>query len=89
MLNLILTGKFQQQTSKQINVLRNSPGEKTWQPNYYDHVIRDVEEYERIQQYIINNPTKWEHDSLNGKNKNDDNNVDGNDGGNGGCRENS
>jgi putative transposase len=89
MLIPILTGKFQQQTSKQINILRNTPGEKTWQPNYYDHVIRDELEYKRIRQYIINNPAKWEHDSLNEKNKKDDNNGDRNDGGNGGCRENS
>ena len=47
------------QTSKQINILRNSAGQKTWQPNYHDHVIRDDAEYQRIKQYIINNPTKW------------------------------
>jgi len=74
MLIPILTGKFQQQTSKQINILRNTPGKKTWQPNYYDHVIRDELEYKRRRQYIINNPAKWEHDSLNGKNNKDDNN---------------
>jgi putative transposase len=66
MLIPMIAGKFQQQTSKQINILRNTPGAKTWQPNYYDHVIRDEQEYERIRQYIINNPAKWEHDTLNG-----------------------
>ena len=74
MLIPMITGKFQQQTSKQINILRNTTGAKTWQPNYYDHVIRDEQEYERIRQYIINNPTKWEHDTLNSVN--DGNNGD-------------
>jgi REP element-mobilizing transposase RayT len=68
----IMIGKFQQQTSKQINALRNTPGAKTWQPNYHDHVIRDEQEYERIRQYIINNPAKWEHDKLNGDNDGND-----------------
>ena len=65
MLIPILLGKFQMQTSKQINILRNSAGQKTWQPNYHDHVIRDDAEYNRIQQYIINNPSKWGDDTFN------------------------
>lgn len=66
MLIPMIIGKFQQQTSKQINILRNTPGAKTWQPNYHDHVIRDKQEYERIRLYIINNPANWENDTLNG-----------------------
>ena len=65
MLIPIIAGKFQQQTSKQINILRNTPGQKTWQPNYHDHVIRDEQEYLRIKQYIINNPAKWNDDTFN------------------------
>ena len=65
MLIPVLLGKFQMQTSKQINILRNSAGQKTWQPNYHDHVIRDDDEYNRIKQYIINNPKKWGDDTYN------------------------
>jgi putative transposase len=68
MLIPILTGKFQMQTSKQINLLRNTAGRKTWQPNYHDHVIRDQDEYHRIKQYIINNPAKWHDDTFNDDN---------------------
>ncbi len=32
---------------------------KLWQRNYYEHIIRDENEYEAIRQYIINNPSKW------------------------------
>ena len=59
-----LLGKFQQQTSKQMNILRNTPGRKNWQPNYHDHVIRNNEEYYRIKQYIINNPRNWGNDKF-------------------------
>ena len=37
-----------------------------FQQNYYDHIIRDENEYNRISQYIINNPVKWGNDNLNG-----------------------
>jgi len=35
-----------------------------WQRNYYEHVIRSLEEYERIADYIINNPAKWQQDKF-------------------------
>jgi REP element-mobilizing transposase RayT len=37
---------------------------KLWQPNYYDHIIRDEAEYNRIRTYIIENPQKWEQDKF-------------------------
>lgn len=33
-----------------------------WQRNYYEHIIHNDEEFFRIRQYIINNPTKWKTD---------------------------
>ena len=33
-----------------------------WQSRYHDHVIRNHVEYERIAQYIINNPLNWHDD---------------------------
>ena len=32
---------------------------KLWQKSYYDHVIRNQRDYNRIWEYIENNPTKW------------------------------
>ena len=63
-----ILGKFQQQTSKQINILRNTPGTKNWQRDYHDHVIRNDAEYKRIKYYIINNPKKWNDDKFNVQN---------------------
>ena len=33
-----------------------------WQRNYYERVIRDDHEFERIRRYIEANPAKWEDD---------------------------
>jgi REP element-mobilizing transposase RayT len=38
--------------------------DKMWQRNYYEHIIRNADEYLRIAEYIINNPAKWEIDKL-------------------------
>jgi len=35
---------------------------KLWQRNYYEHIIRSSDEYERVANYIINNPAKWVKD---------------------------
>ena len=34
-------------------------GENIWQSRYYDHVIRNQQDYNEIWEYIENNPTKW------------------------------
>ncbi|MCF6174430.1 MAG: hypothetical protein L3J71_01545 [Victivallaceae bacterium] len=39
---------------------------KLWQRNYWEHIIRNENEYLRISQYITNNPKKWALDKLNG-----------------------
>lgn len=36
-----------------------------WQRGYYDHIIRDENSLNRIRQYIINNPARWEFDREN------------------------
>ena len=40
--------------------------EFAWQSRFHDHIIRDDESYQRIRNYIINNPKKWDDDSLKG-----------------------
>ena len=36
---------------------------KLWQRNYYEHIIRNNDEMNRIREYIINNPSKWDEDN--------------------------
>jgi len=59
---------FKYQTSKQINKIRNSPGMPVWQRNYFERVIRNENELNKIRQYIQNNPLQWGSDKENPKN---------------------
>ena len=59
-----ILGKFKMQTSKQMNILRNTPGKKNWQHDYHDHVIRNNDEYKRNKYYIKNNPQNWINDNI-------------------------
>ncbi len=54
---------FKSTVTKQINELRGTPGKPIWQRNYFERVIRDDEELNRIREYIIYNPLKWADDS--------------------------
>lgn len=52
-------------STRRINVLRNSPGMPVWQRDYYEHIIRDEEDWARIADYIELNPVLWETDEEN------------------------
>jgi len=52
-------------STKRINILIHTSGHSIWQRNYYEHVIRNENELNKIRQYIINNPPKWEYDREN------------------------
>ncbi len=41
---------------------------KLWQRNYWEHIIRDEADLNRIREYITNNPANWETDQENPKN---------------------
>jgi len=41
-------------------------GKSIWQRNYWEHIIRNDDEYRCIVQYILDNPKKWALDKLNG-----------------------
>ena len=59
-----LMAGFKSITTKKINILRDAPGTKLWQRNYYEHIIRNQEAMNKIRQYIINNPLSWSIDQL-------------------------
>jgi len=50
---------FKSAVTKQINEIRNTPGDPVWQRNYYEHIIRNELELSRIREYIKNNPLRW------------------------------
>ena len=37
---------------------------KLWERNFYEHIIRDEQSYQRISDYIINNPNNWKGDKF-------------------------
>ena len=47
-----------------MNAMPTMRGIKLWQTNYYEHIIRDEEDYARIVYYIRHNPLEWENDEL-------------------------
>ncbi|MBM4462743.1 MAG: transposase [Chloroflexi bacterium] len=53
---------FKSASTKLINETRHTPGTPVWQRNYYEHVIRDEDDLQRIQQYILDNPAHWAED---------------------------
>ncbi len=44
--------------------IRKMHADFAWQPRFHDHIIRDDAEYQRISDYIINNPVKWRDDKF-------------------------
>ena len=42
---------------------------RMWQRNYYEHIIRNNADLDRIRLYIQNNPATWEKDMLNPQRK--------------------
>ena len=57
-----IIGYYKYQSTKQINLIRNVAASRIWQRNYYEHIIRDDKDLERIQTYIYNNPITWHLD---------------------------
>ena len=60
-----LLGAFKTVSSKQINQRRSTPGTIVWQRNYYEHVIRDEADLNRVREYITANPARWDTDAEN------------------------
>ena len=56
---------FKSAVTKKINQHRNTPGTKIWQRSYYDHIIRDENDLEKLRHYVRYNPEKWPQDQEN------------------------
>jgi len=55
----VVVRSFKAGCTHAINKMDNNIGVTIWQRNYYDRIIRSENEYERISNYIINNPKNW------------------------------
>jgi len=47
-----------------LNIPKYNRNNHFFQPNYHDHIIRNNTEYERIKNYMINNPLNWDKDKF-------------------------
>ena len=56
---------FKTFSSRRINEVRGMPGTPVWQRNYWEHVIRDQDSFNRIHDYILTNPLRWHLDREN------------------------
>ena len=55
---------YNNETSKFISLLKRycnrEYGKNIWQTSYYDHIIRDEEDYHKIREYIDMNVQRWQ-----------------------------
>jgi REP element-mobilizing transposase RayT len=58
-----IVGSFKATVTRCIGRELNATG--IWQRNYYEHVIRDHEDWDRIHRYIEANPSLWAKDEEN------------------------
>ena len=55
-----IVGYLKMNASKQIH--QKGYMEKIWQRSFHDHIIRDHKDFEKIFDYITNNPQNWSND---------------------------
>jgi len=53
---------FKSAVTKHVNEIYKKSGSSIWQRNYYEHIIRDERDLNRIREYIISNPAIWKKD---------------------------
>ena len=53
---------FKSEVTHRVNILRQTPGAKLWQRNYYEHVIRNEKDFQALLEYIHLNPLNWRDD---------------------------
>lgn len=51
-------------SARRINQLRSLKYVPVWQRNYYKHIIRTEDTWQKIREYILNNPIAWDRDEL-------------------------
>ena len=57
-------GWLKYQSTREINKEHNTIGAKIFQRSFYDHIVRDLNDYCEIQKYIVENPLRWKFDKL-------------------------
>ncbi len=61
----VIIGSFKSAATKHIHRAGLFKHKPVWQRNYYDHIIRDEDDYYKICEYIEYNPINWAFDHEN------------------------
>jgi REP element-mobilizing transposase RayT len=56
---------FKSASTRRVNFARGTPGAALWQRGFYEHVVRNDEELNRLRRYIEENPLRWALDRQN------------------------
>ncbi len=59
-----IVGQFKAAVTRWAKAHGLDEGYPVWQRNYYERIVRDEKSLNRFRQYIIENPARWELDSL-------------------------
>ena len=59
-----VVGWLKYQITKEFNLINDTPKTKIFQRSFYDHIVRNYNDYEEIYKYIFENPLKWRYDKL-------------------------
>ena len=57
-----VVGAFKSISTIAVNKLLSRAGTRLLHENFYEHIVRDVDELEKIRDYIIHNPERWMDD---------------------------
>jgi REP element-mobilizing transposase RayT len=57
-----LIAGYKTSVTTRINRLQESPGERVWQRNYWEHIVRTDQALDAIRSYIRDNPARWSLD---------------------------
>ncbi|HZF33660.1 MAG TPA: transposase [Candidatus Angelobacter sp.] len=57
-----LVAGFKAATTRRANSIQRKPIDPLWQRNYYEHVIRNDQDLDRIRRYVTDNPARWTDD---------------------------
>ncbi len=56
---------FKTYSARHLNEIQGTAGRPLWQRNYYEHIIRNDDELNKIREYISTNPLRWASDPEN------------------------
>ena len=59
-----IVAQFKSVVTKRSRKLANPPSLPIWKRNYYDHIVRNEQDLDRIRRYIIANPAQWSEDKF-------------------------